>query len=139
MAGTQTFATRLTRITSRLTPRPLEAGIRFNQERVSALSARANRSIVMLLEKTRSKFFAEAKLLNSLSYHEVLRRGFALVRGDDGTMVRSVETAGTQQVIEIEFHDGRLTTAVNNLAAHKPKSTKKLPRKTIGDDQGKLF
>ncbi len=139
MAGTQTFATRLTRIMSRLTPRPLEAGIRFNQERVGALNARANRSMGMFLEKTRSKFLAEAKLLNSLSYHEVLRRGFALVRGDDGTMVRSVETAGAQQVIEIEFHDGRLTTAINKLAAHKPKSTKKTPRKTVGDDQGKLF
>ncbi len=138
-AGTQSFATRLTRITSRLTPRPLEAGIRFNQERVGALSARANRSIGIFLEKTRSKFMGEAKLLNSLSYHEVLRRGFALVRGDDGTMVRSVETAGAQQVIEIEFHDGRLTTAVNKLSPHKPKSAKKTPRKTAADDQGKLF
>jgi len=139
MAGTRIFATRLTRITSRLTPRPLEAGIRYNQERVGALRARAKRSVVMFLEKTRSKFLAEAKLLNSLSYQEVLRRGFALVRGDDGTMVRSVETAGAQQVVEIEFHDGRLTTAVNSLAAHKPKSTKKMPGKTAADDQGKLF
>jgi len=139
MAGTQAFSTRLTRISSRLTPQPLEANIRYQQERVSTLNARASRSMTLFLEKTRSKFLTESKLLNSLSYQEVLRRGFALVRGDDGTMIRSVETAGAQQSVEIEFHDGRLTAAVNGLVRAKPKSGKNKPAKTPGQDQGNLF
>ncbi len=139
MAGTQTFSARLTRISSRLTPRPLEANIRYHRERVSSLNARANRSISIFLEKTGTKFLAEAKLLNSLSYQEVLRRGFALVRGDDGTMLRSVEVAGAQQTVEIEFHDGRLKAAVNGLTAAKPKPRKNKPAKTPGQDQGNLF
>jgi len=139
MAGTQVFSTRLTQISSRLTPRPLEANIRFHRERVSSLNARANRSISTFLEKIGTKFLNEAKLLNSLSYQGVLRRGFALVRGEDGTMMRSVETAGAQQVIEIEFHDGRLKAAINGLTAAKPKPGKKKPSKTPGQDQGNLF
>jgi exodeoxyribonuclease VII large subunit len=139
MAGTQVFSARLTRISSRLTPRPLEAGIRFQQERVSTLNARASRSMGLFLEKTKSKFYTEAKLLNSLSYQEVLRRGFALVRGEDGIMLRSAEVAGAQQAVEIEFHDGRLKAAVNGLTAAKPKSSKKKASKTAGSGQGNLF
>ena len=138
-AATQVFSTRLMQISSRLTPRPLEANIRYHQERVSDLTTRASRSIGRLLEKAGSRFLAEVKLLNSLSYHEVLRRGFALVRGDDGTMMRSVKTAGEQQTLEIEFHDGRLATVVNALAASKPKSRKNRPAKATGSDQGNLF
>jgi len=139
MAGTQTFATRLTRLSSRLTPRPLEANIRYNHERVSALNGRATRSINARLETIRSKFLAETKLLNSLGYQEVLRRGYALVRGDDGTMMRSVKSAGVQDVLEIEFHDGRLGIAGKGLAGKKPKSNPKKPPKTAGTDQGNLF
>lgn len=147
LAGTQTFSTRLTRVSSRLTPRPLMANIGYNQERVIALRQRAGRSVKALLDKSTSRFLAEAKLLNSLSYQEVLRRGFALVRAEDGTMMRSVEMAGKQNYVELEFHDGRLGVAINGGAADQPKKAlKKPPAKTAkaqtkpgGSDQGNLF
>lgn len=144
MAATQTFATRLTRSASRLSWRPLQANIRYNQERVTALKGRVRRSVSELLGKIQSKFMAEAKLLNSLSYQEVLRRGFALVRGEDGTMIRSLEVAGVQSSLEIEFHDGRLVAAVDGLAKpaknkDKPVISPKTGAKPPGSDQGNLF
>jgi len=142
--ASQIFSTRLAKLATRLTPQPLNTNIRHSQERVAALNVRAARSIKVFLEKAGSKFFAEAKLLNSLSYQEVLRRGFALVRGGDGTMMRSVEAASSQQNLEIEFHDGRLSASVNGQTApDKPKARPgKPPKRTVkstGGDQGNLF
>jgi exodeoxyribonuclease VII large subunit len=65
----------------------------------------------------------------TLGYAETLRRGYAVVWGD-GAVVTSKDQADAAQVLELEFHDGRITPKSN---PKKPKTSDPKP------SQGSLF
>jgi len=48
------------------------------------------------------------RMLESLSYTETLRRGFAVVRDANGALVPGLAAARKAEALEIEFRDGRL-------------------------------
>ena len=50
----------------------------------------------------------QAKLLQSLGYHNVLARGFSLVRDVDGAMVRRASEVTGGAALDIEFADGHV-------------------------------
>ena len=66
----------------------------------------------------------------TLGYAETLRRGYAVVRGDGGSVVTTKAEAERSTTLEIEFQDGRLSVG-----------GKPVPRKTGGKppEQGSLF
>ena len=85
---------------------------------------------------------AETKLLYSLSHRSVLARGFALVRDDAGTMVRSAGAIGDGQRLEIELADGRRKVRAEGEgpAAPAPGRPARGPSGTPGaGGQGQLF
>jgi exodeoxyribonuclease VII large subunit len=43
---------------------------------------------------------------------KAMSRGFAIVRGTDGTALTSVQDAARRQVVHIQFHDGRATARI---------------------------
>lgn len=51
-------------------------------------------------------------LLESYSYRKVLARGYAVVHGQDGTIVGDAAAARRAKALEIEFRDGRIPAAV---------------------------
>ncbi len=59
-----------------------------------------------------SKLDKYASLLNSFDYHRVLKRGFAIVRADNGKVLSSVHQA--KKDISIEFHDGKISANIKN-------------------------
>ena len=56
--------------------------------------------------RNRDRLAQAGRLLRSYSYQSVLERGFALVRGADGTMIRSAAAIATGDHISIRFADG---------------------------------
>ncbi|MDB5642006.1 MAG: exodeoxyribonuclease large subunit, partial [Hyphomicrobiales bacterium] len=87
------------------------------------------------LERRAERVTALAKLLESYSYHNVLARGFALVRDEHGHPLRAAADVETGARVEIEFADGRVG-AVAGLAAGPKKAMAKKPEKA---GQGTLF
>ncbi|WP_318248266.1 exodeoxyribonuclease VII large subunit, partial [Xinfangfangia pollutisoli] len=59
------------------------------------------------------------RMRQSLGPDETLKRGFAVVRGD-GQVVTGKAAAERAQVIELQFHDGRVTLPGRGAAPKRP-------------------
>jgi exodeoxyribonuclease VII large subunit len=88
------------------------------------------------LERRAERLASAAKLLESYSYHNVLARGFALVRDESGQPLRAAADVATGARVEIEFADGRVG-AVAGVAAKK--ADKAAAKKPATAGQGRLF
>jgi exodeoxyribonuclease VII large subunit len=119
-------------------------------ERVAALSARADRAVMTLLRRRTDSLERCGGLLNALSYHGVLARGFALVRDAEGRPLRTAAAIGAGEQIEIEFADGRVRaraegrtvgpeTSTSVEAETRPQAAPAKPRRHGGEGQGSLF
>jgi exodeoxyribonuclease VII large subunit len=96
------------------------------------------------LDQKRRALEAQSKLLTSYSYQGVLARGFAIVRDENGAMVRRAVGLNPGRSLEIEFSDGRTAVQVASGTPGKaapPSSTPAPPprKKGSGPPQGSLF
>ncbi|WP_338074367.1 exodeoxyribonuclease VII large subunit [Hyphomicrobium sulfonivorans] len=112
LANTRAHHTRFARISARLHPGPISYRIAVGAERVGVQYGRAGQALRNLLQRRRQRLEGFDKLLSTLSYQSVLRRGFALVRDADGRAVRSVADAPAGARLEVELQDGRVETRV---------------------------
>ena len=101
---------RLERAGSRLTPQKIGDRVARGAERTVALHARLRRGILNSLGRHRRYLDGCAKLLTSLGYQGVLKRGFALVRDTQGNSVRSVHQVAPGHRLDIELADGHVAT-----------------------------
>jgi len=110
-------------------------------ERLAAPAAR----LAVLLERppvlsdAGSALTALARVLESVSYENVLKRGFAVVHGPEGLIARAAQiTPGL--ALDIEFGDGR-AAAVGAPGGAAPKPRKHKPAKSPGgtETQGSLL
>jgi exodeoxyribonuclease VII large subunit len=105
------------------------------QEGLASLAQRLPHAMEARRKARRAAFEAQAKLLESLAYKNVLARGYAVVRQEDRILSRK-EGLENGQTVSIEFADGRVEaiTGVGMSVASKP------PRKpSPGGGQGSLF
>ena len=75
----------------------------------------------------------QERLLESADYKNILKRGFALVRDKNKTLVTSAQAMQTGQAYSAEFSDGNVKIAMEG----KPPTRKK--KKPPGDTQSSLF
>ena len=108
LANTRAHATQLARISGRLSPATILQRHSRCAERLEVLERRAGRALINRVAVSRRIFDGRADLLKSLGYQSVLSRGFALVRDDNGQMVRQAASVQAGAVINIEFADGRV-------------------------------
>jgi exodeoxyribonuclease VII large subunit len=73
-----------------------------------------------------------ARVLDGISYRAVLERGFALVRGEDGTVRRRAGTVKNGEALTLTFADGEAKVVAGEGGARPAK-------KKPGIDQGSLF
>jgi exodeoxyribonuclease VII large subunit len=99
---------RLERLGGRLSPSALGARVARLGERIDGLAERSRRAFANATDARRRRLEGVAKLARSLSYQSVLQRGFALVRDEQGAMLRRAASVPTGQVLDIEFVDGRI-------------------------------
>jgi len=102
----------LVAIRARLSPEALKARVVRGQERVEGLGDRLGRAFAVAAERRAARLKAAGQLLEALSYHGVLSRGFALVRDVAGQPVRSAAAAVPGSALDLEFADGRVGVTV---------------------------
>ncbi len=100
---------RLSDRAGRLRPGLLSAPAARQRERLSSLISRAEQGVRNTLKPKAIEAGSLSQLLSSLSHKSVLERGFALVRGEDGHVVRRAAAAGTAVRLDIEFADGHVS------------------------------
>ncbi|TYC51532.1 exodeoxyribonuclease VII large subunit [Rhodobacterales bacterium] len=128
-------------IAARLSPGRLSQQATLGQERLGGLGERLTRAYVARLAQEKARLDGLQKLLKSLSYKDVLARGYAVVRDSDGQPVRSADAVASGASLSIELADGLLdAVAVSDSAAPRPTKSKKPGSiKTEPKSQGTLF
>ncbi|HSG95741.1 MAG TPA: exodeoxyribonuclease VII large subunit, partial [Afifellaceae bacterium] len=98
--------------------------------------------------RNRDRLAQAGRLLGSYSYQSVLERGFALVRGADGTMIRSATAIAAGDHLSIRFADGDVGAVADGpeygartRTARRTAADPKKPAKAVKKpgDQGDLF
>ncbi len=128
------------RLTAAMNRRIAEAGVRVeglgrglpNPRRITEAAAqklddwgeRLELGLLRGLERKRDRFGHAAALLESYSYEQTLKRGFALVRDAREHPVTSSAAIKPGDRLSVEFHDGMVCTTVNG-GGKKPKRSKK--------------
>jgi exodeoxyribonuclease VII large subunit len=102
---------------------------------VAALGRRADQAVDLALERRRSRLAQAWRLADTLSYHSVLARGFAVVKDAEGAIVKRAASVSVGDVLDIEFADGKVA-AVAGGGAPRPRPA---PRDKSGGGQGSLF
>jgi exodeoxyribonuclease VII large subunit len=77
-----------------------------SQERLVALHPR------QLLANARQQLQQRIELLHALSPRRLLERGFTLLHGADGQLVRSVRQVSPGDALQVVLADGRINTVV---------------------------
>ena len=102
------------------------------------------------LARSRSAISAQDRVLQSLSYKNVLQRGFAVIRDENNHPLTRAAGIGEGRAISVEFADGRISAVTGgeaptedpSSAARPSQSKKKLPRPEAAEEpakQGTLF
>jgi exodeoxyribonuclease VII large subunit len=130
----QIHRTAFTETAAQLRARMLKDRMAVCGERTAALGARATRAETTRLTQARRHLDGLARVLDGISYRAVLERGFALVRGEDGTVRRRAGAIVAGESLTLTFADGD-AKAVSGEGEGKPKTAKKKQ----GVDQGSLF
>ena len=174
VANSRVHAMRHARLAARLHPRLLATRIARAADRVEALGRRSGealgrsaghrraryervsgrlqpQTLLNRLARLRVALDGHMKLMASLSYQSVLRRGYALVRDGEGHTIRSVGAAPAGTRLDIELADGHLAADVAaDAAPAKPERPISRPaaaapsrstrgRGPAGGGQGSLF
>jgi exodeoxyribonuclease VII large subunit len=118
-------------------------------QRVQNAAKRMERALAALIAQRKDKLQRLARLQESLSHKAVLDRGFALVRDENGALVRSVSKAPPGAALSVEFADGRVSVRAGDTQIADPPPAASVPRpgpakkpkapKTSGGGQGSLF
>ena len=123
---------RFNRIAGRLHDQMLRNQIAHASQKTMALWDRAKRAQRVRLAQKAQKLEGLSQLLKIVSHESVLERGFALVRGQDGTVRRRAAQIAGGEALTLTFGDG---DAPAQAGEAKPRPAKKKP----GRDQGSLF
>lgn len=103
----QAARSKFDKASARLSSRPVQHGIAQGRARLATLSERAERAIRGRMEAERAALSGLGRMHETLGYKETLRRGYAVVHGEDG-LLTSARAARQARRLEVEFADGRL-------------------------------
>ena len=141
-------AARLGQSAARLTPAALQSRMRFADERVRGLMARAARHMQTMMQHQQAGLEAMRRQLRLLSHENVLERGFALVLDESGKPLREAAQAKTGSVLDIRLareqhiaarvETGAASTKPSLKPKAKPKSKPK-PKPSGDGGQGQLL
>lgn len=93
-------------VSLRATPARIRTQTERSRDRLKGLALRGESALAGDLARRRALLQAQDRVLQSLSYRNVLKRGYALVRDEDGAPVKGAGELGPGRAIAIEFADG---------------------------------
>ncbi len=125
----------------RALPSRLVGQIHRAQDRVLSLGSRGDAAIGAELRRVKGALAAQDRVLQSLSYRNVLRRGFALVRDAEDEPVKQATAVKPGMALSLEFADGRVSAVASEGGAPPtPPAPKKRPARSVEPSkQGSLF
>jgi len=125
---------RFNRTGARLRDQMLRDRIANARQRTATLWDRVLRAHNVQSAQKSQKLQGLVRLLDSVSHKSVLERGFALVRGEDGSVRHRAATVKAGEALTLTFADGNAQAQAVE-GGGKPRAPKKKP----GRDQGSLF
>lgn len=128
----------LERSAGRLNAHVLIRAARSGRDRLSRLDRSRSRAAQALFARAQTRLDGQAKLLETLSYQNVLARGFALVRSADGTMIRRAAQVKSGAALDIEFADAHIGARAD-ASARKVEGEAKAPSRRRDEKQGRLL
>jgi exodeoxyribonuclease VII large subunit len=82
--------------------------LQSDRQRLDETEERSGRALRHLLEMRRTRVQGLGERLQALNPAAVLRRGYAIVSQEDGTLVRSVQQVQVDQKLHIRLADGEI-------------------------------
>jgi exodeoxyribonuclease VII large subunit len=104
----QRHDSRLARSSALLRPRLVGAEFAKRRDHVAKLDARMLRAYRHTVGEAAHKLSAHTRMLESVSYRAVLERGFALVKGADGSVRRRAAAVKSGEALHLSFTDGEI-------------------------------
>jgi exodeoxyribonuclease VII large subunit len=101
----------LTYLSGALRPAALQQDITRYDQKLSELSERLKASYLRQLGTKSDRVSALNQLLESLNYKQVLKRGFAMVKGANDQLITSSNDAQKESSLTLTFHDGEVKTS----------------------------
>jgi exodeoxyribonuclease VII large subunit len=138
LANARAHRSALERCAARLRPHIVARAATAGRERLIRLDRGRQRALAATIERGGRRLDEQAKLLATLGYHNVLARGFTLVRGADGAMLRRASEVKPGAALDIEFADGHIEAHADP-HGRKPVAQTKEPRKPADGKQGTLL
>jgi exodeoxyribonuclease VII large subunit len=145
IANARVHHTGLSRCASRLRPHLVAGVARLGRDRLARLERSRRRAGLNLVTQARGRFDNQAKLLSTLSYQNVLARGFTLVRDEEGRMLRRAVEVKSDAHLDIQFADGHVPVTAdadgqrNSASPTKSRPPKDKPKDKPKPKQGKLL
>src|SRR6516165_10951574 len=99
----------LVRSAARLRTHLVHTTMRGGHDQLAGLDRSGRRALVALVARSRERLDARTQLFSSLGYHNVLARGFTLVRDAEGRMLRRAVDVSAGERLDIEFADGHVS------------------------------
>ncbi|MBY5355515.1 exodeoxyribonuclease VII large subunit [Rhizobium leguminosarum] len=109
------------------------------RERLGNLSRHADTAIRHQLTRARAELSAQDRVLQSLSYKNVLKRGYAVIRDEDNRPVSQAAQLSAGMGIAIEFADGRVGAMTTEGGTPPAGARKRSVRPAEPPKQGSLF
>jgi exodeoxyribonuclease VII large subunit len=122
----------------RVLPSRLIGQLHRASDRISGLSRRADAAMAADIRRLKGALAAQDRVLQSLSYRNVLQRGFALVRDAAGEPVKQAAAVAPGMALSLEFADGRVSAVAGEDGA-PPAPKKRTARPAEPTKQGSLF
>jgi exodeoxyribonuclease VII large subunit len=127
-------------VSLRATPARIAAQTGRSRDRLTGLALRAESALAGNLARRRALLQAQDRMLQSLSYRNVLKRGYALVRDEEGAPVNAAAELGPGRAIAIEFADGTVDAVTGSGGGAPPrKKGTKGEAERPAPRQGSLF
>jgi exodeoxyribonuclease VII large subunit len=123
-------------------PARLKTQIGRARDHLANLSRHTDTAIRHQLTRARGELVAQDRVLQSLSYKNVLKRGYAVIRDDENRPVSQAAALSAGMGISIEFADGRagaITTEGGTPSAGVKKRPAKVSEAAAPPKQGSLF
>ncbi|MCJ8517982.1 exodeoxyribonuclease VII large subunit [Pseudorhizobium tarimense] len=130
-------------------PARLNSQLQRERQRVSSLIRHSDTAVGHSLARSRAAVSSQERMLNSLSYKNVLKRGYAVIRDAADTPLTRAASVAAGQALAIEFADGRVAATAGGDGKVVPpanapgESVKKRaapkPTKAEAPKQGSLF
>jgi exodeoxyribonuclease VII large subunit len=123
------------RVSGRLSPNTLRGEVRNLASRLQPAAQRLAPALRRILDQRRQRLDGLVKLLDAVSYKNILERGFAIVTDSEDRIVKSAGQVRPGEELAIRVSDGTIGVTVGGA----PRSPRRIKPPPDESEQGKLF